>query len=559
MKRRRSGVVGLLKDRAGSMLLETVLAMVIMTTVGLSLLSLIQKGTVVAFKAREQATCARMAQTGFARVKNVDFYSLFAADSNSSNYGLWAAYPYKATLDGIKATLSSSRFDRFRIQITPMRRDLSDANANGLASDLMPFTDADGDDIDDYDSNIRYFDQNADGDFYDTYASGGRTVAEQPDTHIKKVTFDVYRQGRLSCSQTELVSLEQFTGAPNPSSESVLLLQVSTPTNNAYLYRADTAALAGSRGLVIDQPYPSDVVQARADAASALSVSGETDPLAAVNLYVGTSGILDGSGADAAGAFSIAAGAVTANLVEGANLLSARAAKDGYTSPITQRTILLDIKPPAITGPIPSGTIGTLAPYVGATLSDVGVATTAVSGICPDVITFKIDGATVAYRYDPGTGVAVWIDSNTNTVPIVSSRAYTAYVEAGDYAGYKATQSWTFTLALPDTDNSAPAVSNKDPIGGSASSDLPVISARVADNQSGIDPASIRMTLDGVVVVDASTVGGAYAPSDGTVSYTPPSAFAPGSSHAVEIRAKHFAADPPDKVESVETWNFTVP
>jgi hypothetical protein len=139
--------------------------MFIMTTVGVSLLSMVQRSLVVSFKAREQMTCSRMAQTGSARVKNIDFYYLFAADSAQADHGLQAAYPYRTVLDGLKATLGGARFDRFRIQVTFMRRDISDSNGDGLTSDLVPFRDDNGDSIDDIDSNIRFRDQNTDGDF----------------------------------------------------------------------------------------------------------------------------------------------------------------------------------------------------------------------------------------------------------------------------------------------------------------------------------------------------------------------------------------------------------
>ena len=74
-------------NERGAMLLETVLAMAIMTIAGLALIALVQKVSAVTFKAREQQTCGRMIQTGFSRVKNIDFYNVFAADSNSADYG----------------------------------------------------------------------------------------------------------------------------------------------------------------------------------------------------------------------------------------------------------------------------------------------------------------------------------------------------------------------------------------------------------------------------------------------------------------------------------------
>lgn len=537
-------------------MLETVLAMLIMTTVGLALLAMVQKSLVVSYRAREAMTCSRMAQTGLARVKNMDFYYLFAADSDQADFGLWAAYPYKAVLDGIKTTLNSSKFDRFRIQSAFMRRDSSDSNNNAMTSDLVPFTDNNGDNVDDYDSNIRFFDQNADGDFHDTYTSAGRTVAEQPDTHIKKVTFDVFRAGRLVCSKTELVSLEQMTGDPNPSSESALSLLVSTPSNGAFLYSMSTLARQNAWALAISKPYPNDIQRFRADATSPLPIAGETDPLATINLYVGSSGILAAPAADAAGGFSAAPPAITAALVEGANILRVQATKDGYNSPIANKSLVLDLAPPIAGGFSPTGTAATRAPFVSATLSDPGVSTATTSGICPDVVTLKINGTPVNFAYT--AGAVVWIDSTTGAAPILDTGTYTAVIEGGDYAGYKTSAAWTFTLSVPDTDHSAPAIAEKSPI-GMAPSTLPDISVKVFDNQSGIIPASITLKIDGAIAVNASNVGQHYDAGTNKVTFTLSSPFPPGTSHSVEITASHWATFPADKITSTDSWTFTTP
>ena len=547
-----------LSDKKGSALLETVIALLIMTTVSVSMIGMIQKSMVVSLRAREQQTCSRLSQTAAARLKNIDFYLLFAADSSLADNGLQASYPYQAVLNGIKATLASAKFDRYRVQVSFMRRDSSDSNGNGQITDLIPFADANGDLVDDYDSNVRSFDQNGDGDYYDAYTSAGRTVAEQPDTHIKRVTVDIYRRSRLVCSQTELISLEQFGGDYNPSSESVLSLLVSTPTNSSFLYRDDTPGLQSARGLAIAKAYPAEIAQFRADAASPLVISGETDPLAVVRFYVDASAELSNVSADSLGVFSAAPIPVTAALLEGAGTLRAQATKGSYNSPITVRSVILDVSPPRALGGTPAGTVNTLAPYVGIILSDPGISTTVTSGICPDVISLRVNGADVPYTFDAMSGQLVWVDSVTGTVPVLSSATYTAVVEAGDYAGYKTTGSWTFTLALPDTDNSPPAVAEKSPIGGAASQ-LPVISVRVFDNQSGIVPSSIELRVDGAVVVNASNVGPAYDAGTGVVSFTPSAAFEPGSSHTVQITASHWATTPADRVTSIESWNFTVP
>jgi hypothetical protein len=544
--------------RRGATLLEAVLAIFVMSIVGLSLLSMIQKTTIVALRAREQVACGRSLQTGFARIKNLDFYALFTVDSSSANYGVSAAHPYMTVLTGFKTTLLAQKFDRYTVGVTFLRRDTTDSNSDGSITDLVAFKDANSDRIDDYDAAVRYNDQNADGDYWDTYVSGGRTVAEQPDTHIKEVALKIYKRGRLVCSQTEIVSLEQFMPSSNPSSESTLVLSLSTPANGAYLYKADTAALAASRALALFKSYPSDIQQIRADTASPLWVSGETSPLATVNVYVNSSGILDALAADAAGAVSQASPNASLALVEGADRLTGQAVKGSYSSPLAKLDVTLDRVAPTIKSMTPTGTADTLAPYVAATVADASASTTIVSGICPDVITMKIDGSTVAHAYDSSSGKVVW-KTDAGGWPTVSAGAHTAYVETGDYAGYRSTQAWTFTASVAGTDHSAPAVSNKDPIGGSASSQLPVISVRVQDNQSGVVPSSIKLWVDGVLVVDDSSVGEAYDPVTGTVSYTPPSAFAAGSGHTAQIQVSHFAADPADKVTSTDSWNFTVP
>lgn len=542
-------------NRKGTVLLETTLAMFIMTMVGVSLLAMIQRAALVSFKAREQMTCSRMVQTGFARLKNLDFYQLFAADSSLPDYGLQASYPYRAALDGLRSTLAASRFDRFRVGIVFMRRDASDANGNGMNSDLIAFTDSNSDQIDDYDPAIRHFDQNLDGDFFDTFTSNGRTVAEQPDTHIKQVTLEVFRGSRRACSQTELVSLEQFTGDPNPSSEAVLKILISTPVNSAYLYDLSTQGRAASWNLPIAKAYPAEPARYRAEPGAPLELAGETDPLATVRFYVGASPELANIPADFSGLFSWNPSAVTGALVEGANLIRVQATKDAYISPIAPRSVILDLASPAATSPTPAGTVGTLSPYVSIILTDPGISTTVTSGICPDVLTLRVNGVEVSHSF--AAGALVWIDSTTQTVPVLADGAYAVVAEAGDFAGYKTSAAWSFTVAVPATDNSAPSVANKTPIGASAPS-LPQISVRVFDNQSGITPSSIVMKLDGITVVDASNLGSYYDAGADTVSYIPPTPFASFSSHTVEITASHWATDPPDKVTTADSWSFTI-
>jgi len=537
-----------------------------MTMVGVALISLIGNLGKASLAARRQMTCGMLAQSSMNQLKNMDFYYLFAVDSSSSAYGLikagspWTAYPYTAVLNGIQSSLSAAGFDRFKVSIIFMRRDTTDANHNGMTSDLIPFTD-DGHGVDAYDPNIKYYDQNGDGDYYDTYVSNGRIVAEQPDTHIKQVTLDVYDQGQIVCSQTSLISLEQFQPGSDPSSESILSLLVSTPTNNAYLYQSLTPQQQASLAISLVKPYPANIVQMEADSNVPLLMVGQTEPIGTVNFYVGGSGILDSVAADSFGDFSFPAVSLTSNLVEGSNQITAQTVKGTLTSPLAIENVLLDVSPPVISGETPQGAAGTCAPYVAATLSDPGVSTTTTSGICPSVITMEVNGSTVNFSYDAASGNVVWIDTVTGSAPDLNSGTYSVYLEAGDYAGYKATSTWTFTPSVNDPDNSAPSIAQPSPIGGSAGSDDPTISAKIFDNQSGIVPSSIQMSVDGVVVVSSGigNIGSAYDPSAGTVSYAPPAAYGSGSMHTVSLTVSHCAQNPPADVSNNDTWNFTVP
>jgi hypothetical protein len=197
--------------------------------------------------------------------------------------------------------------------------------------------------------------------------------------------------------------------------------------------------------------------------------------------------------------------------------------------------------------------VPTRQPFVSATLTDpVSSSSAAASGICQSVVSMAVNGASVGYSYSASSGTVVWIDTATQSSPILADGTYSVSVEGGDYAGYKTSATWTFTVSVPSTDNSAPSISNKTPI-GSASSDLPVISVRVFDNQSGIDPASIAMT------VDAAPVSATYDPGTGTVSFVPAAAFSPASFHAVTIAASHWATNPSTKITSTDSWSFWVP
>ena len=170
----------------------------------------------------------------------------------------------------------------------------------------------------------------------------------------------------------------------------------------------------------------------------------------------------------------------------------------------------------------------------------------------------SVNGVEVPYNYNQSDGKIYRTDPATGLpARLVNGTAYTVYLEGGDNAYYKVNSTWTFTVSVSDPDNSEPAVANKTPLGSNAAA-LPEISCRVFDNQSGIDPYSITLKVDGAVEVSSANISVHWEAASGVVSYTPPEAFQPGSYHSVEVAASHWADNPADKKTRVESWDFTV-
>jgi hypothetical protein len=169
----------------------------------------------------------------------------------------------------------------------------------------------------------------------------------------------------------------------------------------------------------------------------------------------------------------------------------------------------------------------------------------------------KIDGNAVTHSYNSVTGEVIWVDPVSWGPPVLSTGSYIVTLEGGDRAYYKVISTWSFTVEIEEPDHSPPAISQKSPI-GACQTQIPVISVKIFDNQSGIDPYSITLKLDGNIVVNASNVGGHYDPQGGYLTYVPTSPMADGTFHTVEVTASHWATSPPDKVTSTDSWNFFI-
>lgn len=558
--------------RRGFGLVEAMMAVFVLSLLGLSLAYMFQYLTLVSVKTRQHSYSTRLAETIFAKLKTMEYYYIFDCDSALPSYGLTgtfgpvtaqkSSYPYRGVLDEIDAAARRYKVDRWTLTVRYKTRDVSDINGNGMTNDLRDFTDANGDKADDYDPSLKYHKANADSDHYDTYLSTAmnKTASEVPDTNLKEVEIKFYRNGSVIHSQKELVSLEMLSGLESRASGAELKLLLTRPANNAYLYDLSHPSRAAAFSLAISRPYPPDIVSYRADTSFPLSVTGETSPLAAVRFYHNSIGtVRDTVFATSLGGFDLWASGLTSALTEGENTIYAQAVKDSYYSPYAERKVLLDLNPPVISENAPTSSVGDLYPFVGAVLTDAVVSAGIPSGICEQVTALKVNGSPVPFNHDPATGVLQWTDEATGLPPrLTNGASYTVLAEAGDRAGYKAALTWNFSVSVGDTDHSAPSVANKTPIGGSVSDPLPEISCKVFDNQTGIILDSLVMKLDGVVVVSSANLSGHWNAKDGRLFYRPESAFANYSSHTVEVTASHWADNPADKKTTVEAWNFTI-
>lgn len=533
-----------------------------------------------AVRSREQAVAANLAERFFTRLNSLPYIYVFDMDSSSTNFRLNGSFgdvstqqnpfPYLATFREFDTLMRSHKFDRFTLDIRFMPRDLSDENHDGKTTDLRYFEDTNNNLIDDYDSALRYLDQNADGDYQDVY--GSPQVTEQPHTRLKEATFKLYKLGQLKYTETQLVSWEKLTGAEGKAAGATLTLLVSTPTEGSAIYTLVRASHSASFNLPITIAYPSDIVAFRSDASSVLRIQGETTPGATLSWRLGatTSTVQDnGCLADYLGIFDCPATNINAALPEGLNTIYGQAYKTVYYSPWTSINVIRDVSTPTITAMEPTGTIYNLQPTVRAKFKDsphnAGKTT---AGVVRETLRLKLgDSTPLNHEYDSSTDYVTWIDSTTLVPPLLETGAYTIVLEGGDAAFYKNRSTWTFTIGVStdDFDDSAPNVNNKSPIGSGAIPNPPIISVDVQDNQSGIRMDSIVLTLDGVVVVSSAT-GNLYSSctpllhQDGyTVTFTPPDTLSAGT-HNLTITASHWALNyhgVTSKVTTTDAWSFT--
>jgi hypothetical protein len=166
--------------------------------------------------------------------------------------------------------------------------------------------------------------------------------------------------------------------------------------------------------------------------------------------------------------------------------------------------------------------------------------------------------AAVSFSVDPGPSGLGQFEASVDGNPMTIAGATASYAPAADLAygihtvAWHATDgagnvrdgSWTFEV----NDAVPPVLTDVRPDAGSSSSDAtPVISVAVADAGVGVDPGSIRMSVDGVDV----SADGTYAA--GRFAYTPAPDLGFGT-HTVSVAASDTAGNRSAPL----TWSFDV-
>ena len=137
-----------------------------------------------------------------------------------------------------------------------------------------------------------------------------------------------------------------------------------------------------------------------------------------------------------------------------------------------------------ITAPTQSLIIGNDRPTVSVAYSD------PLAGVDTATLKIAVDGAVL-------TGCTVTAASATCTPPVLADGNHTVTAEVKDKAGNLATASFAFQT-VPSNDSTPPVISAVSPEEGSfIAVGAPGILFKVSDPQTGIDPATYRVVLDG--------------------------------------------------------------
>ncbi len=201
-----------------------------------------------------------------------------------------------------------------------------------------------------------------------------------------------------------------------------------------------------------------------------------------------------------------------------------------------QFTVELDETPPSITTTSPHGVVHADRPLITASASD------DMSGVDSIEITAKDDAGL------PVNGINV-VRSDKTAATFTPSQelrdgTYTVDVKATDMSGNVAAARWQFTV---DLDLIPPSVILTRPSQEHTENRRPVISAAYTDNMSGVDPDSIKLTLDGSTIKPDEV-------SETQLVFTPEYDLSFGS-HTVTLELSDLAPKPN---KTVHEWTFYV-
>ena len=248
---------------------------------------------------------------------------------------------------------------------------------------------------------------------------------------------------------------------------------------------------------------------------AAVTVSGTSDtPGAKITFADADDQALGSATVGAGGTFSANLG-----LKQGSNRITATASLGLVSQPSAPITVIVDAIPPvlSVVSPARASTVSTLTPVISAS-ADFGISAGNI-----DAAEIRLNGRAIPITYDENTGTF------SGTKELVDQRVYIVTFDASKTNGLSSTTSWTFQVDLTADDVTPPQLVSVSPEGEVASAQE--ISAVIRDGESGIDAATVVMTLNG------ETVAADYLPSDdrgGTVTATLPEPLAAGA-YTVEV------------------------
>jgi len=184
-------------------------------------------------------------------------------------------------------------------------------------------------------------------------------------------------------------------------------------------------------------------------------------------------------------------------------------------------------------GPANNSFVGTSRPLVSVILVDSG------SGINTSSLAMELDSIEVS---DDANYVASTKNYSYNT-PTLAKGNHSVLVRVQDLGGRESGWSWNFYI-----DTTVPYIGMVEPAHNSIVTSVSAITAKIEDDESGLDTDEMEMELNGVVV----TSGTSYDDEDGILAFSPTVPLTAGT-YTVEIWAKDKAGN-----EANKEWTFSV-